>query len=71
MPLYEYECQSCGARFERVQSFSDVHAASCPNGHQNTRRLLSTPAIVFKGNGFYVTDSRSSSSSSSNNNKGD
>lgn len=59
MPIYEYECLTCGTQFEKRQSFSDAPEAECPNGHNDTRRLLATPTIVFKGSGFYVTDNRS------------
>src|SRR6185436_7662713 len=64
MPIYEYECLSCGVTFEKRQSFSDEPKADCPNGHPETRRLLAAPAIVFKGSGFYINDSKSSKSSS-------
>jgi putative FmdB family regulatory protein len=60
MPIYEYECLTCGETFEKRQSFSDDPVADCPNGHADTRRLLSAPAIVFKGSGFYINDSKSS-----------
>ena len=60
MPIYEYECLTCGTTFEKRQSFSDDSLADCPNGHDETRRLLSAPAIVFKGSGFYINDSKSS-----------
>jgi putative FmdB family regulatory protein len=60
MPIYEYECLTCGTTFEKRQSFSDESRADCPNGHKETRRLLAAPAIVFKGSGFYVTDNKSS-----------
>ncbi len=60
MPIYEYECLACGETFEKRQSFSDDSLANCPNGHEKTRRLLSAPAIVFKGSGFYINDSKSS-----------
>jgi len=59
MPIYEYECLTCGTQFEKRQSFNDAPEAECPNGHSDTRRLLATPTIVFKGSGFYVTDNRS------------
>ena len=62
MPIYEYECLTCGTKFERRQSFSDEPKSDCPNGHSDTRRLLAAPAIVFKGSGFYVTDSRGKNS---------
>jgi putative FmdB family regulatory protein len=62
MPIYEYECLTCGTKFERRQSFSEEPKSDCPNGHTNTRRLLAAPAIVFKGSGFYVTDSKAKNS---------
>lgn len=62
MPIYEYECLRCGITFEKRQSFSDAPKADCPNGHSETRRLLAAPAIVFKGSGFYVNDSKSKNS---------
>lgn len=58
MPIYEYECLTCGVKFEKRQSFSEAPKADCPNGHSKTRRLIAAPAIVFKGSGFYVTDSK-------------
>ncbi|GAB4433961.1 MAG: zinc ribbon domain-containing protein [Anaerolineae bacterium] len=66
MPIYEYECITCGTTFEKRQSFSDAPVADCPNGHSDTRRLLSAPAIVFKGSGFYINDSKSASKQSAN-----
>ena len=60
MPIYEYECLTCGITFEKRQSFSEEPIADCPNGHDDTRRLLSAPAIVFKGSGFYINDSKGS-----------
>jgi putative FmdB family regulatory protein len=56
MPLYEYECESCGARFERIQKFSDPLITVCPTCGGAVRKLLSSPAIQFKGSGFYITD---------------
>jgi putative FmdB family regulatory protein len=56
MPIYEYECRKCGARFDRFQRFDASPPKTCPNGHRQVRRLLSQPAIIFKGSGFYVTD---------------
>jgi putative FmdB family regulatory protein len=57
MPLYEYECDVCGKRFERIQKFSDPLVEVCPNcGKGPVRKLLSSPAIQFKGSGWYVTD---------------
>jgi putative FmdB family regulatory protein len=68
MPIYEYECLSCGIQFEKRQSFNDAPQADCPNGHKETRRLLATPTIVFKGSGFYVTDNRSKTKNGVNTN---
>ena len=57
MPLYEYECEACQRRFERIQKFSDPQIEVCPNcGKGPVRKLLSSPAIQFKGSGFYITD---------------
>ena len=76
MPLYEYECEACGRRFENIQKYSDPPIEVCRHcGKGPVRKLLSSPAIQFKGTGFYITDykksggggesSKSSSSSSS------
>ena len=56
MPLYEYECNDCEHRFERIQKFSDPLVSSCPECSGEVRKLLSSPAIQFKGTGWYVTD---------------
>ena len=56
MPLYEYECESCENRFERIQKFSDAPVEICPQCGGPVRKLLSSPAIQFKGSGWYVTD---------------
>jgi putative FmdB family regulatory protein len=56
MPLYEYECSSCTHRFERIQKFSDPLVDACPKCGASVRKLLSSPAIQFKGSGFYITD---------------
>jgi putative FmdB family regulatory protein len=56
MPLYEYRCSKCGRTFERIQKFSDKPAAKCPECGGRSKRLLSAPAIHFKGTGWYVTD---------------
>jgi putative FmdB family regulatory protein len=65
MPIYEYRCAVCGAVFDRMTSFEDDSMAICPNGHSDTLRIFSAPGIVFKGSGFYVTDSRSKGKSGS------
>jgi putative FmdB family regulatory protein len=57
MPLYEYECEVCGQRFERIHKFSDPPIAVCVHcGKSPVRKLFSSPAIQFKGSGFYITD---------------
>ena len=57
MPLYEYVCDACGARFELIQKFSDPAPEQCPKCQQGpVHRQLSSPAIQFKGSGFYITD---------------
>jgi len=56
MPLYEYECQECATRFERIQRFSDPPVSECPECGGGVRKLLSAPAIQFKGDGWYITD---------------
>jgi putative FmdB family regulatory protein len=64
MPLNEYECESCGHRFERIQKFSDPPVDTCPVCGKHVRKLLSSPAIQFKGTGWYVTDYAKKSSDS-------
>ena len=56
MPLYEYECETCGARFELIQRFSDPPPDRCKVCGGPVHKLLSAPAIQFKGTGWYVTD---------------
>jgi putative FmdB family regulatory protein len=56
MPLYEYECEACAHRFERIQKFSDPPIDACPSCGGAVRKLLSSPAIQFKGSGWYITD---------------
>jgi putative FmdB family regulatory protein len=56
MPLYEYECQKCGERFEQIQKFSDPPVKKHPGCGGKVRKLLSAPAIQFKGTGWYITD---------------
>ncbi|MBM4419654.1 MAG: FmdB family transcriptional regulator [Chloroflexi bacterium] len=60
MPVYEYQClnSTCGRPFELNQRFSDPIATECIHCHGPVRKLFSRPAIVFKGSGWYVTDSR-------------
>jgi len=56
MPLYEYQCDTCGHRFEVIQKFSDQPLTECPKCQGSVRKLLSSPAIQFKGSGWYITD---------------
>lgn len=56
MPLYEYQCDSCGHRFERIRKFSDPPVESCPACGGSVQKLISSPAFQFKGSGFYITD---------------
>jgi putative FmdB family regulatory protein len=57
MPMYEYQCESCSNRFERIQKFSDPPIDTCPKcGKGPVRKLISSPAIQFKGTGWYITD---------------
>ncbi len=56
MPLYEYECLSCGERFEALQKFSDAPLTECRVCKGKVRKLLGTPALQFKGTGWYITD---------------
>jgi len=70
MPLYEYQCEACGRRFEVIRKFSDPPLETCTLcGKGPVQRLLSSPAIQFKGSGWYITDysqkGKSSESSSS------
>ncbi len=65
MPIYEYECSTCQLHFEQRQSFDDSSLPHCPNGHDDVRRVYRAPGVLFKGSGWYVTDSRSKSSTSS------
>ena len=60
MPIYEYECSACKNRFERSQRFSDPALTDCPECGGAVRRVLFPAGIVFKGSGWYVTDSRKS-----------
>jgi len=56
MPLYEYECERCEHRFEKIQKFSDPPVKECPKCGGPVRKLMSSPAIQFKGSGWYITD---------------
>src|SRR5260370_18908763 len=56
MPLYEYECEKCGHRFEKIQKFSDKMVKKCPECGGKVEQMISAPAVQFKGSGWYVTD---------------
>lgn len=56
MPIYEYQCQGCEHRFEIKQSFTDPPLTTCERCGGAVRKLISAPAIMFKGSGWYVTD---------------
>ena len=64
MPTYEYLCRSCGERLEAVQAFTDDPLVTCPACGGELRKVFGSVGIVFKGSGFYKTDSRSSTSAS-------
>jgi putative FmdB family regulatory protein len=65
MPTYEYRCTECGEQLEVVQSFSDDPLTVCPACKGKLRKLFSPVGVVFKGSGFYKTDSRSGKSKTS------
>jgi len=56
MPLYEYQCDACGSRFEVIQKYSDPPVDACTSCGGSVKKLLSSPAIQFKGSGWYITD---------------
>ena len=64
MPLYEYQCGTCGVRFERRQHINDEPVKICPECGGKVHRLIQPVGIIFKGSGFYVTDNRAKSSTS-------
>ena len=74
MPLYEYECEACGKRFEAIRKFSESTLDVCSLcGKGPVRRLMSSPAIQFKGTGWYITDysSKGKAGAESSNSKGE
>jgi putative FmdB family regulatory protein len=71
VPTYQYACTACDHRFEAVQSFSDHALTECPACGGKLRKVFSSVGIVFKGSGFYRTDSRSGSSTVSSSSSSD
>ena len=61
MPTYEYECTACHRRFEVFQRFADAPLTVCEDCGGDLKKVISAPGIVFKGGGFYKTDSRPAS----------
>ena len=66
MPTYSYACTECDNKFDVVQSFSDDALSECPKCEGRLRKLFGKVGVVFKGSGFYRTDSREAAKSSSN-----
>ena len=64
MPTYQYACTECGRQLEAVQSFTDEPLVQCPECAGRLRKVFSSVGVVFKGSGFYRTDSRSNSAAS-------
>lgn len=62
MPIYEYECEQCGVRFERLQRMADSPLTECPECDGHVHRVIQPVGIIFKGSGFYVTDNKGKSS---------
>ncbi len=62
MPIYEYECEQCGVRFERLQRMADAPLEECPECAGHVHRVMQPVGVIFKGSGFYVTDNRGRSS---------
>jgi putative FmdB family regulatory protein len=72
MPLYEYQCKKCSHRFEKIRKFSDPPIKKCPECGGVVEQLISSPAVQFKGTGWYVTDyARKSGGTSSDSSYGE
>lgn len=56
MPLYEYKCDKCGATFEVIQKLTEPPKKKCPRCGGSVKKVMSPPALQFKGSGFYITD---------------
>ncbi len=70
MPTYQYRCTECGHDLEAVQKFSDAALTQCPSCHGQLRKIYNAVGVVFKGSGFYRTDSRPKEGSSSGSSSG-
>ncbi len=66
MPTYLYECENCG-RFEKFQKITDDPLKECPECQEPVRRIIGAPGVIFKGSGFYSTDSRTKKNAVDNN----
>lgn len=66
MPTYSYQCGTCGHQFDQFQRFSEDPLTDCPDCEGRVRRIIQPVGVVFKGSGWYITDSRKSSEPSSN-----
>ncbi|WP_082963907.1 FmdB family zinc ribbon protein [Mycobacterium sp. 852002-51961_SCH5331710] len=66
MPTYSYACTECGDKFDAIQAFSDASLTTCKKCNGRLRKLFGNVGVVFKGSGFYRTDSREAGKSSSN-----
>jgi putative FmdB family regulatory protein len=62
MPIYLYQCDTCGVRFERRQAISELPLTDCPECDGHVRRIIQPVGVIFKGSGFYITDNRQVSS---------
>jgi putative FmdB family regulatory protein len=62
MPIYEYECEQCGVRFEKLQRMVDPALTECPECSGHVHRVMQPVGVIFKGSGFYVTDHKGKSS---------
>ena len=58
MPIYEYQCDTCGLRFEHRQHMSDEPLKDCPECDGHVHRVIQPVGVIFKGSGFYITDNR-------------
>ena len=63
MPIYEYECENCGTHFEKIQSVKDDPIRQCPECSGIVHKVFHPAGIIFKGSGWYITDSKKSTSS--------